>query len=135
MILSDEHDDCRNWARWVSDNDPRIGYPRKWSLPDGPDWHMDEDKHDRELELIELGYDERRAVATDGLFRIWLDRYRRLQDIAAKRHFRVLRATYLLHHDVGELTVREALRALADLKTAQKSSAGVVERPRLRAVA
>ena len=73
MILSDEHDDCRNWARWVSDNDPRIGYPRKWSLPDGPDWHMDEDKHDRELELIELGYDERRAVATDGLFRIWLD--------------------------------------------------------------
>ncbi len=134
MILSEEHSDCENWAHWVRDNDPRIGYPRKWSLPDGPGWHLDEDKHDRELDALEQAYDERRAEATDRLFRVWLDRYRRLHDFVAKRHFHVIRAAYLIRHDVGELTVREALRALADLK-AECRLPEAPERPTLRAVA
>lgn len=134
MILSAEHDDCLNWARWVKDNNPRIGYPRKWSLPEVPDWHLDEDKHSRELDAFEAAYDERRAAATDLLFRIWLDRARRFHDRLAKRHFRILRAAYLLRRNVGELTVCESLRALADLKLAQsraKDAAGSLRLHRL----
>ena len=134
---SAEDEDCRNWARWCWDNSPKLGYPVKWCIPDGPsDGPVERDRLMREFEEAEeRAYDELRALFTDGLFRVWLQRYRDAGDYVGKRHFKILRAAYLLRMDVGELTVREALRALADLKAAQERAQKALERPLLRATA
>ena len=115
-ILGEEHDDCANWSRWVRWIDLGFGFPSHWLVPEGPDLHLEHEKDMRQGDDLEARCDELRAIETDGYFRIWLDAYRLHGQRWGLRHFRILRAVYLEHHEADELTVRESLRALADLK-------------------
>jgi hypothetical protein len=143
-ILGEEHDDCENWARWCWDLQLSIGYPGQWLLADVralqnmPQYPLlegliERDKNYDQFEAEEAhGYNLERAFGTNDLFQIWLDRCRTTGNCYGKRQYIVLRGQYLQRRDMGELTVREALGALADLKQAQQRA---LERPRLAAVA